>query len=311
MRQRPGKSSRPHGPSHRGGGKAAPQGASRSSARPPRGDSVPQVSQPRPSVRPANARLGTRPAAWTAQKGERLTIGIHSVREALKVRPKAVRILGLRDDYLRAPQLKEIFELAEAAGVAVKAMPNGELDSVGSGHQGAAAIVTEIPSIDREDLRALESCVILACDGLEDPANLGAVMRSAWLLGVKAILIPQDRAVGLTVATSKVASGGAEHVPVEAVSNLPRELQEWRDAGFWIFGLAEKGKAKAWDMKIPKKVVWVLGSESSGLRITVERACDELVQLPQVAGGSSFNAAVSASMALYETCRQHANMPTK
>lgn len=311
MRQRPGKSSRPHAFSQPGGSKAAAPTGARSSSRPLRAESSAQVGMPRPSVRPSNARLGTRPAAWTCQKSERLTIGIHSVREALKVRPHAVRILGLRDDYLRAPQLKEIFELAEAAGVTVKSLTAGELDSIGSGHQGATAIVTETPSVDRAALRELESCVILACDGIEDPANLGAVMRSAWLLGAKAILIPQDRAVGLTVATSKVASGGAEHVPVEAVSNLPRELQEWRDAGFWIFGLAESGKAKAWDMKIPQKVVWVLGSESSGLRITVERACDELVQLPQVAGGSSFNAAVSASMALYETCRQHANMLTK
>ena len=108
MRQRPGKSSRPHGPSHRGGGKAAPQGASRSPARPPRGDSAPQVSQPRPSVRPANARLGTRPAAWTAQKGERLTIGIHSVREALKA-------AGVADDKVEMKKPEDITAGATSA----------------------------------------------------------------------------------------------------------------------------------------------------------------------------------------------------
>lgn len=280
----------------------------------PAGSSRPASSHP-PSNRPHNDRpqqakpqLGNRPplkqTIWAPLKGERLTLGIHSVREALRVRPQAVKILGIRDDYARAPQLKELVDLAEANSVKVRVSTASEIDSAGSGNQGAVAIVTETPALNREQLHAMDPCVILACDGIEDPSNLGAVMRSAWLLGAQAILIPQDRAVGLTAATAKVASGGAEHVPVESVSNLPRELQEWKDAGFWIFGLAEKGKAKAWDMKLPSKIVWVLGSESSGLRITVERACDELVQLPQVPGGSSYNAAVAASMALYESARQ-------
>lgn len=236
---------------------------------------------------------------------ERLSLGIHSVREAIKVRPKAIKRLGLRDDYTRALQLKELADLAEAAKIPLVSMTAKELDHIGSGHQGAAAVITETPEFNIDDVKKLEKCVLVACDGLEDPANLGAILRSAWLLGAKGILLPQDRSVSLTTAAAKVASGGAEHVPVEVCSNLPRELELLREAGFWIFGLAEKGTGFPWEFKLPEKIVWVIGSESSGLRITVERACDELVKLPQVPGGSSFNAAMSASMALYESARQH------
>ena len=236
---------------------------------------------------------------------ERLSLGIHSVKEALKVRPSAIKKLGLREDFLRAPQLKDLADLAEAAKIEILPLKSTELDAIGSGHQGAAAVINETPEFKIADVKDLKHCVLVACDGLEDPMNLGSILRSAWLLGAKGILLPQDRSVTLTTSAAKVASGGAEHVPVEICSNLPRELELLREAGFWIFGLAEKGTGFPWEFKLPEKIVWVIGSESSGLRVTVERACDELVKLPQVPGGSSFNAAVSASMALYESARQH------
>lgn len=258
----------------------------------------------RESQKPAAKPTGS--SGLVVQKGERLTIGIHSVREALRVRPHAVRLLALRDDFERAPQLKELAELAGFSSITIKALSGHDLDALGSGHQGAAAILTENPTLDFEALAELKTCVLVACDGLEDPANLGSVLRSAWLLGAKGVLVPQDRSVSLTTAAAKVASGGAEHVPVEVVSNLPRELERLREAGFWIFGLAEAGKGRPWDFKLPEKIVWVVGSESAGLRVTVERVCDELVRLPQVEGGSSFNAAVALTMALYESARQRA-----
>ncbi len=236
---------------------------------------------------------------------ERLSLGIHSVKEALKVRPRAIKKLGLREDYMRAAQLKELADLAEAAKIEIAPLKAAELDAIGSGHQGAAAVINETPEFNIKDVKDLKRCVLVACDGLEDPMNLGSILRSAWLLGAKGILLPQDRSVTLTTSAAKVASGGAEHVPVEICSNLPRELELLREAGFWIFGLAEKGTGFPWEFKLPEKIVWVIGSESSGLRVTVERACDELVKLPQVPGGSSFNAAVAASIALYESARQH------
>ena len=165
--------------------------------------------------------------------------------------------------------------------------------------------MSDTPALTWESGLAAERCDLLACDGLEDPTNLGAILRSAWLLGVSGVLLPQDRSVSLTAAAGKVASGGAEHVPVEVCSNLPRELERLRAAGFWVFGLAEKGSRPPWDFKLPGKIVGVVGSESSGLRITVERVCHELVKLPQVSGGSSYNAAISAALALFESARQN------
>jgi 23S rRNA (guanosine2251-2'-O)-methyltransferase len=248
-------------------------------------------------------------SAFMISGRERLSLGLHSVREAIKVRPHAIKRLGLREDYLRAPQIKEIADLATENNVEIRPLSAKELDNIGSGHQGAAAVITESPKFNLNALKKLDKCIVVACDGLEDPMNLGAILRSAWLLGAAGILLPQDRSVTVTTATTKVASGGAEHVPVEVVSNLPRELELMREAGFWIFGLAEKGTGLPWNFKLPEKIVWVIGSESSGLRITVERACDELVKLPQVPGGSSYNAAVAATMALYESVRQHGIPP--
>ncbi len=304
---RPQKSSR-HGspkPAHGGRGSAAERpSASRQLTNRPAGQrGAPALPQHVP-VQNGQGR-GKTHAAFVISGKERLSLGIHSVREALKVRPRAVKHLGLREDYPRAPQLKELADLADESNISIKTLTAKELDAIGSGHQGAAAVLTETPAFDLSDVRDVSKCVLVACDGLEDPANLGAILRSAWLLGAKGVLVPQDRSVSLTTAAAKVASGGAEHVPVEVCSNLPRQLEELREAGFWIFGLAEKGESLPWDLKLPEKIVWVIGSESSGLRVTVERACDQLVKLPQIPGGSSFNAAVSASIALYESARQH------
>ncbi len=265
----------------------------------------PRVIVPRPGGGASSAPRTKAGSAFMISGRERLSLGIHSVREAIKVRPQAIKRLGLRDDYPRAPQLKELAELAEANSIEIQSLTGADLDGIGSGHQGVAAVITESPKLDFEALKAMEKCVLVACDGLEDPMNLGSILRSAWLMGASGVLLPQDRSVTVTTATVKVASGGAEHVPVEICSNLPRELELFREAGFWVFGLAEKGKGLPWDFKLPEKVIWVVGSESAGLRVTVERACDELVRLPQIPGGSSYNAAVATAMALYESVRQN------
>jgi len=194
-------------------------------------------------------------SAFMISGRERLSLGLHSVREAIKVRPHAIKRLGLREDYLRAPQIKEIADLATENNVEIRPLSAKELDNIGSGHQGAAAVITESPKFNLNPLKKLDKCIVVACDGLEDPMNLGAILRSAWLLGASGILLPQDRSVTVTTATTKVASGGAEHVPVEVVSNLPRELELMREAGFWIFGLAEKGTGLPWNFKLPEKIV--------------------------------------------------------
>ena len=141
-------------------------------------------------------------------------------------------------------------------------------------------------------------------DQITDPHNLGAILRTAWLLGVKALILSDSRTVSLTPAATKVASGGAEHVPVETVASLPQTLSDLKQKGFWIFGLAAGGQQRLWTVKIPDKVVWVIGAEGSGIRSSVAKFCDELISIPQSDKEASFNASVASALAFGETFRQ-------
>jgi 23S rRNA (guanosine2251-2'-O)-methyltransferase len=283
-----------------------------------RNDSRAQSRSPRHASANRNAPAGARPAPRNQhgqrvqtnavnplRDGARWVVGIHSCEETLKVRPKKIRELWLRDDYLSSEQLRKIADLAEKNRVKIEKRSASQLDQIGSGHQGVALAATEDPELDWSAFADDQTKqIVLILDGLEDPHNLGSILRTAWLTNVKAILIPEDRAVGLTPTVNKIASGGAEHVPVEAHANLASVMQKLKDAGFWIYGLSEKGKQRPWDFKLPNKVAWVVGKEGSGLRVTTERACDELVRIPQVASGSSYNASIALAMALADTARQ-------
>lgn len=250
---------------------------------------------------------GVRPGLGLGPGSARWVIGIHSCEEALRVHLRAVRELWLREDYASSQSLRAMADQAERARISVKTKSVAQLDQLGSGHQGIALALSESPTLDWDALAGPGRRIVLVLDGLEDPHNLGSILRTAWLIGVNGILIPGDRAVGLTPTVCKIASGGAEHVPVEAHANLPSMLQKLKDVGFWVYGLSERGRRKPWEFSFPEKIAWVVGSEGSGMRVPTERACDELVRIPQVVTGSSYNASIAASMALMETCRQFGN----
>lgn len=234
----------------------------------------------------------------------RWIIGLHSCAEVLKVRPKKIREIWLREGWATSQQLRELEESAGIHKIAVREKTVGQLDSVGAGHQGVAVACIESPQVDWSALESSESCLVLILDGIEDPHNLGSILRTAWLSGVATIFIPNDRAVGMTPSVGKVASGGAEHVPIESVANLGALMEKLKTHGFWIYGLAEAGTKRPWDFQLGKKTAWVIGNEAGGIRKATERACDELVRLPQVVSGSSYNAAIACAMALSESCRQ-------
>ena len=256
-----------------------------------------------PNRAPGRAKSGEAPRR--ERDRARWVIGIHSCEETLKVRPKAVREIWLREKYNDSQQLRDLAEQAGFLKIPLLTKPVGVIEKLGSGHQGIALAVTETPEVDWKELAARDKAIVILLDGIEDPHNLGSILRTAWLTGVAAIVIPADRAVGLTPTVCKIASGGAEHVPVESVANLAAQLNELKEAGFWSYGLSEKGDRLPWDFKLDGKVAWVVGSEGSGLRVPTERACDELTRVPQVKSGSSYNASIALSMALMETVRQH------
>lgn len=252
--------------------------------------------------RPSQAQLSH------ARDRARWVVGIHSCEEALKVRPRAIREVLLRSDWVRSQQLRTLQEMAKVHGIPVGERSEGQLEQIGSGHQGVALACTESPELDWSALEKVESALVLILDHIEDPHNLGSILRTAWLVDVKAVFIPADRAVGLTPAVCKVASGGAEHVPVVVESNLPALIERLKGIGFWVYGLSEAGKRAPWDFQLSKKTAWVVGSEGQGLKKTTERACDELVRIPQVPSGSSYNAAIACAMALMETARQFGHL---
>lgn len=258
-----------------------------------------------------HARASHRPPAQ-AQKSNippgRCVVGIHAVRELLNVRARAVSQLWIRDRFEDHPDLTELHELAERHRIKIQQLAPGALDRITSAHQGIIAFTEDQPEIDWEKIKTAERAVLIALDEVEDPHNLGAVMRTAWLFGAQGILIPDNRAADLSPAVSKVAQGAAEHIPVEKDSSLPSQLLRLKDMGFWILGLSHKGKQSLFKLDVPQKVVWVLGSESGGLRKSVEGACDDLISIPQSNPDASYNVSVAAAVAMAETFRQRSNI---
>jgi 23S rRNA (guanosine2251-2'-O)-methyltransferase len=250
-------------------------------------------------------KTGKSPSGPLYPKGWRAVIGNHSIREALQTHPKAIECLWLKQGWESSADLKKL--QADFRGIIpkVEVKPPAILDRLATTHQGAALFLNYTPKLDWQLLKEKAEAKILLVDGIEDPHNLGAILRTAWLTNVDGVLIPQDRAVGLTPIVHKVASGGVEHVPVEVCHNFSQTLEELKKLDFWVYGLSHTGKNTIFDLKLPAKVVWCVGAEDKGLRITTERLCDELVHIPQANAAASYNASVAVGMALTETLRQH------
>ena len=241
-------------------------------------------------------------------KGE-IIYGVHAIRTMLERHPERVQALKLaerRDD----PRVRDIEELARRHRIAVQRIDGHalkkELGDVA--HQGVAAEITPLaPWTEDELLAALQSAhapLLLALDGVQDPHNLGACLRTADACGALAVIVPRDRAAQLTPTVRKVAAGAAETTPVVAVTNLVRTLKLLKEAGLWIVGAdaAAEMPARAVDLRGP--IVLVLGAEGTGLRQLTRQNCDYLVSLPQRGAVESLNVSVAAAMLLYEALRQ-------
>lgn len=236
-------------------------------------------------------------------KDYRIVIGQHAVAEVLKVRARKVKSVWLKSDYESSSDLREIFDQLEKLRIKPELKPVSALDRFG-GHQGVAVLLEDRPELDWSIFEKEKICRVLILDGIEDPHNLGAILRTAWLMGVQAILTPQDRSVGLTPSVHKVACGGVEHVPLEICGQFTNPVEALKKAGFWIYGLSHKSDQTLFDLKLPEKVAWVIGAEDKGLRVNTERLCDELVSIPQLSASASYNASVATAIALSETFRQ-------
>ncbi len=237
----------------------------------------------------------------------RPVIGTHAIKEALAVRAHVGKLLWLRQGWESSSDLREIQELTHSARIKIEFKADSIVDRFGSSHQGAVLFMNGAPTLLMDDLESINKSIILILDGIEDPHNLGAILRTSWLTGVQAVIVPEDRAVGLTPTVHKVACGGAEHVPVVEVTNFAKYAEELKEKAYWIYGLSPRGKKSIFELQLPDKVVWAIGSEDKGMRVTTERLCDELVYIPQSSAAASYNASVATAMALTETLRQHSS----
>jgi 23S rRNA (guanosine2251-2'-O)-methyltransferase len=235
--------------------------------------------------------------------------GLHAVKALLARHPQ--RVVRLRVSSARADErIAEVLRLASAAGTRVERVDPPAFDKLAGNvaHQGVLADVRPLAPWSEDELYdALGTAttpLLLALDGVQDPHNLGACLRTADACGALAVIVPRDRAAQLTATVRKVAAGAAETTPVVVVTNLARCLRALKDAGLWVVGAdgAAATAAAAADLKGP--LVLVMGSEGSGLRQLTRQHCDLLVRLPLLGAVESLNVSVAAGMLLYEAVRQ-------
>jgi 23S rRNA (guanosine2251-2'-O)-methyltransferase len=241
--------------------------------------------------------------------GTETIYGLHAVRLLLERHPeRVVRLLiaERRDD----PRVRDLEALAARQQRPLQRLDLKTLQQrLGDvAHQGVAAEIAVLPPWSEDELlqmlQTIKAPLLLALDGVQDPHNLGACLRSADACGAQAVIVPRDRAAQLNATARKVAAGAAETTPVVAVTNLVRTLKLLKDAGLWVVGADASAAQAAAGVDLTGAVVLVLGAEGSGLRQLTRQNCDYLVRLPQLGAVESLNVSVAAGMLLYEAVRQ-------
>jgi 23S rRNA (guanosine2251-2'-O)-methyltransferase len=241
---------------------------------------------------------------------ERIIYGFHAVTARVRQRASSVREIYLDRSDKRAEDLKK---LAAGRNVRVVSADKARVDALAGhvSHQGVAARVEEIAlARDLDELldATAESPLLLLLDSVQDPHNLGACLRVADAAGAHAVIAPKDRAVGLTAAAIKVASGAADTVPYLMVTNLARTMRELKERNIWLIGAAEDAPRSLFSGRLTGALGLVLGAEGPGLRRLTREHCDELVAIPMFGAVTSLNVSVATGICLYEARRQRASV---
>ena len=239
--------------------------------------------------------------------------GFHAVEAALddaEKKPREVLIVGGRKD----ARMSGLLTLAQRRNVTVRTVSKDQMDMLAPGlrHQGVIAAVEAADYQGEEalELPATPDRLVLALDGVQDPHNLGACLRTAEAAGVTAVIIPKDRAVGLTPVARKAAAGAAERVPVIAVTNLVRSLERLKELGYWITGLDGEADDSLYQTDLTGPTVIVMGGEGEGMRRLTRETCDRLIKIPMQGKIESLNVSVAASVCLFESVRQRSTPKT-
>lgn len=240
---------------------------------------------------------------------EQWIAGINAVAAALESERGRVREL-LIEARARNPRLQELAQQAKAAGIPVlQVAPDALARAVpGIKHQGVAAQLAAPVNLGEGDLDELlgrvDNPLLLVLDGVQDPHNLGACLRSAEAAGAAAVIVPRDRAVGITPVVRKSAAGSAERVPLIRVTNLARTLKTLKEAGVWLVGLAGEAEESLYARDLRGPVAIVMGGEGDGMRRLTREHCDFLAKIPMRGQAESLNVSVATGVALFEALRQ-------
>ena len=243
-----------------------------------------------------------------------LLYGLHPVEEALRSGGRRLEYVLVSRERSRAaapdPAIARILELCRLTKIRVSVEPKEQLTRIAKTdtHQGVVAAVRERKFLALEDLLAakgqFEHRFFLALDSVEDPHNLGALLRSADGAGVDGVLLPERRSSPLTAVAAKTSAGASEHVAIAKVTNLTRALEQMKKANVWIIGLDERGTPDYTDFNFDRDCCLVLGAEGAGLHDLVKKSCDHLLRIPMQGSVSSLNVSVAGAVVMYEALRQ-------
>jgi 23S rRNA (guanosine2251-2'-O)-methyltransferase len=241
-----------------------------------------------------------------------LIYGRHPVLSALESQ-RGLNRLWITTRLRYDPRFHHLLLQAKENGAVIDEVEPKRLDQItdGANHQGIAAQIAPYDYTELEDLiteaKSVTDPVIVVADGITDPHNLGAIIRTAEAIGAQGLVIPQRRASGITSTVVKVAAGALENFSVSRVVNLSRALEQLKEAGFWIYGTAATGSEPLHTVNFSGPIVLVIGGEGEGLSMLTQRSCDVLVSIPLHGKTPSLNASVAAGMALYEIYRQRSS----
>jgi 23S rRNA (guanosine2251-2'-O)-methyltransferase len=232
--------------------------------------------------------------------------GFHAVEEALAAGRALDRIVIARGRH--GERVEAVVQLARSKNVPVRFEERSQIDRLAGTreHQGIAALAAAKPALELEDLLAAKTPqgLLVLLDGIEDPHNLGAIVRTALAAGAHGVVIPERRAVGLTDTVERASAGALAHLPVARVKNLVRAMEEMKEAGYWLIGLDERAEKKYTEADFSGQVGIVLGSEGEGLHELTRKRCDFLVSIPTSGPVRALNVSVAAGVVLFEVVRQ-------
>lgn len=241
--------------------------------------------------------------------------GIHPVAEAVRSRARAVEYVAVAKER-HDVKVQQIVNECRTAGISVRFMSREELARMtdSTNNQGVAAIVSGKEYADLDDViankRGLHSFIVVL-DGVEDPHNLGAIIRTADGAGVDGIVIPERRAVGVTGTVAKASAGATEYLPIARVTNVGRTIEEFKSRNIWVVGLDERGTQAYDQIDYNMDCAVVLGAEGAGVHDQVRKKCDFLVSIPMLGKVPSLNVSVAAAVVMYEAARQRRSKVSK